>query len=144
MEAEKNKTIVSKMIEEVFNEQNPDAVDRYFTSDSVNHDPNNPQVCSPEEVKQWIGALKSAFPLPYYHAVIDDMIAERDRVATRWTVHLTSKGEFAGIPPTGKQAILVGATISRLEGDKVAESWWNYDMLGMLQQLGVMPKMGQG
>jgi predicted ester cyclase len=144
VEAEKNKAIVSKLIEDVFNGQNPDAVDKYFTSDSVNHDPNNPQVCSPEEIKQWIAALKSAFPVPYYHCVIDDMIAEGDQVTTRWTVNLTSKGEYAGIPPTGKQAILVGATINRLVGDKVAESWWNYDMLGMLQQLGMIPKMSRG
>jgi predicted ester cyclase len=139
MGAEENKAIMRQMLEEVFNKQNPDAVDKYLTADFVNHDPNLPQVCNLEEYKQWIGALKAAFPLPYYHTVIDDIIAEGDRLVMRWTNTLTSKGEYAGRPPTGKQAIFTGISISRFVGNKIAESWWSYDMLGAQQQLGRIP-----
>ncbi|MFZ0929209.1 MAG: ester cyclase [Syntrophobacteraceae bacterium] len=144
MEAEKNKAIVSEAMEVVFNKQNPDAVDKYYTADLANHDPNLPQIRNLEEFKQWIGALKTAFPLPYYHTVIDDIIAEGDRVVARWTNDLTGKGEYFGLPPMGKQAIFTGVTVFRFVGDKIAECWWSYDMLGALQQIGLIPPMGQG
>jgi predicted ester cyclase len=144
MEAEKRKAIAIEGIEEVFNKQNPDAVDKYYTADFVNHDPNLPQIRNKEEFKHWIQALKTAFPIPDYHTTIDDIIVEGDKVVTRWTNDLTGKGEYFGLPPMNKQAIFTGMTVSRFVGDQVAECWWSYDMLGALQQVGLVPKMGQG
>ena len=60
----------------------------------------------------------------------------------RFTVRATHKGEFQGLPPTGKQVILTGTDIQRIAGGKIAENWVNLDALGMLQQLGVLPPMG--
>jgi predicted ester cyclase len=98
-----------------------------------------PQIRDLEEFRQWVGALKTAFPLLYYHVVIDGIIAEGDRVFTRWTCDCTGKGEYFGLPPMGKQAIFTGATAYRLEGNKIAECWWSYDMLGALRQVGLIP-----
>ena len=133
MGEERNKAMARQAVEEIFNRQNPDAVDKYHTADFINHDPNLPQVRSLEEYKQWIGALRTAYPLPGYRVIIDDIIAEGDRVVIRWTCE-----------STGKEAIFTGATVYRFVGGKIAECWWIYDMLGALQQVGVIPAFGQG
>jgi len=129
---EKNKATVCHAVEEIFNKQNPDAADKYHTADFINHDPNLPQIRSLEEYKQWIGALKTAYPLPGYRVITEDIIAEGDRVVIRWSCE-----------STGKEAIFTGATVYRLVGGKIAECWWIYDMLGVLQQVGVIPAIAQ-
>jgi predicted SnoaL-like aldol condensation-catalyzing enzyme len=132
MGEEQNKAMVRLAVEEIFNKQNPDAVDKYHTADFINHDPSLPQVRSLEEYKQWIEAILTAYPLPGYRVITDDIIAEGDRVVMRWTCQ-----------STGKEATFTGATVYRLVGDKIAECWWIYDMLGVLQQVGVIPTIGQ-
>jgi predicted SnoaL-like aldol condensation-catalyzing enzyme len=144
MDKEKNKAIAIEMLEEVFNKQNPEAVDKYYTADFVNHDPNLPQIRNQKEFKQWIQALKTGFPLPYYRTVSEDYITESDQVVSRWTCDVTGKGEYFGLPPMGRQIIFSGITIFRFVGGKIAECWWSYDNLGALQQAGLIPKMGQG
>jgi steroid delta-isomerase-like uncharacterized protein len=67
------------------------------------------------------------------------MIAEDDRVAVRWTFHATHTGNFRGIPPTGKSVTMTGITIYRLANEKIKEARSNLDMLGLLQQLGIIP-----
>jgi len=67
------------------------------------------------------------------------MIAEEDKIAVRWTVTGTQKGEFMGIPPTGKKVRFEGMTVYRFEGDKVAEMWWVSNEIAILRQLGVFP-----
>ncbi len=67
------------------------------------------------------------------------MIAEEDKAVTRWTATGTHQGTLMGIPPTGKQATATGIVIGRLANGKFVESWLNFDALGMLQQLGVIP-----
>jgi predicted ester cyclase len=69
----------------------------------------------------------------------EDQIAEGDKVASRWTMRGTHTGELLGIAPTGKQATMTGIVISRLAGSTIAEEWENFDQLGLLQQLGVIP-----
>jgi steroid delta-isomerase-like uncharacterized protein len=70
--------------------------------------------------------------------IVEDMIGEGDRVATRWTLRVTHTGEFRGIPATGKRITITGIGIFRFsEEGKVVESWDSLDQLGMLRQLGV-------
>ena len=76
--------------------------------------------------------------------MIEDVIAEGDKVAVRFTFRGTHQGELMGIPPTGKQVTISGMDINRIAGGKIAERWAVFDMLGMLQQLGVMPAPEQG
>ena len=73
---------------------------------------------------------------------VDDLIAEGDKVAVRWTYRGTHQGEFRGIPPTGKQVTLTGITIYRTAGGKVVEERGAEDLLGLLQQLGALPSRG--
>jgi predicted ester cyclase len=72
------------------------------------------------------------------------MIAEEDKVASRVSLSATHQGEFQGIPPTGKQVMQTGIDLLRIAGGKVVERWGEFDNLGLLQQLGVLPPPGQG
>jgi len=71
------------------------------------------------------------------------MIAEGEKVVSRLTVHGVHQGDFQGIPPTGKAVMQTGIDILRLAGGKVIERWGEFDNLGLMQQLGVIPASGQ-
>ena len=73
---------------------------------------------------------------------MEDQIADGDKVASRWIARGTNTGAFMGMPPTGKQVTIAGMLIVRVAGGKMVESWVNFDALGMLQQLGVVPAPG--
>lgn len=73
---------------------------------------------------------------------IEDIAAEGDRVAVRWTLHGVHTGPFMGIPPTGRTVRVAAMEFNRLAGDRVAEHWVQLDQLGLLQQLGAMPPAG--
>lgn len=78
---------------------------------------------------------------PDLHFTFEDFIAEGDQVVVRWTPSGTQKGELMGIPPSGKSFSATGIEIYRFEGGKIVEHWLESDMLGLLQQLGVVPSM---
>ena len=136
MSLEDNKALVRRSIEGE-NRADLGMVEDCYATNYVHHDPDNPAV------RDWPG-LKEAF-LTYFAAfpdgyvVIDDLIAEGDKVVKRWTSRGTHQGEFAGIQATGKQVSFTGTTTYRLAGGKIVEAWWNYDLFGMLQQLGAIP-----
>jgi steroid delta-isomerase-like uncharacterized protein len=69
---------------------------------------------------------------------IHDLIVEGDRVAATWTYGGTNDGEIMGMPATGKRASITGAHFFRFEGDRIAETWAFADVLGLLQQLGLV------
>jgi steroid delta-isomerase-like uncharacterized protein len=81
---------------------------------------------------------------PDLNVTVEDEIAEGDKVVTRWTIRGTHKGDLEGMAPTGKQIVLQGITIHRIEGDKIVEEWERYDNLGLMQQLGVVSELEQG
>ena len=66
------------------------------------------------------------------------MVAEGDKDAVRWTGRGTHKGDLMGIAPTGKQLTITGISILRIASGKIIEEWGEMDMLGALQQLGIM------
>lgn len=85
--------------------------------------------------------LWSAFPNP--HLVFEDVVAEGERVAVRYLLRATHRGDFMGVPPTDKEVTITGITILRFAGGKCVERWNQADMLGLLQQLGAVPTPGQ-
>lgn len=143
MSTEQNKSIVRHWIEEGWNKGNLAVVDEVYASNYVQHDPPSPAppVSSSVALKQYVTAYRTA--LPDVHFSIDDLIAEGDKVVWRFTSHGTQRGELLGIPPTGKTGTVMGIVVFRFEGGKIAEGWVNLDMLGLLQQLGVIPAPGQ-
>ena len=120
-------------------EGNLGVIDELVAPDYVGHDPAQPEMHGPEGIKQFITGYLAGFPDG--RITIDGQLAEGDMVATRWTGRGTHQGELMGIPPTGKQVTVSGITISRVKNGKVVEEWSNWDTLGMLQQLGVVPAM---
>jgi steroid delta-isomerase-like uncharacterized protein len=142
MSTEENKAIVRRFVE-AFNTGNPDIVDETVATDFVLHDPGLPEdLRGPEGAKQWVNMFHTGFP--DIHVTIEDLVAEGDKVAKKYTCRGTHKGEFAGIPPTGNQVAVPGISIYRIAGGKIAELWMSYDSLGTMQQLGVVPPPGQG
>jgi steroid delta-isomerase-like uncharacterized protein len=93
---------------------------------------------SREQIIQGVPVFYAAFPDA--HATIDDMVAEGDKVAARVTWRGTHQGNFIGIPPTGKKFEMTNTAIFRIDDGKWAETWATVDNLGLLQQLGVIPK----
>jgi predicted ester cyclase len=74
---------------------------------------------------------------------MEDLIAEGDKVVACWRCRATHQGEYRGIPPTGKEADFTGISVYRIEEGKIAESWGVSDQLGLMRQLGAIPKPGQ-
>ena len=140
MSTEDNKALIRRGIEEVWNRKNVAIVDEIAAADYVSH---NPAMTTHglEQYKQLVTMYLAAFP--DLHLTIEDQIAEGDKVVIRWTAHGTHKGNFMGIPPTGKEAVVTGITIDRFANGKSVEAWNNSDDLGLLQQLGVIPAPGQ-
>ena len=143
MSTEANKAIVRRYIVEAFSQGNLAVLDEILAPDQVNGGPGAlPGIPpGPEGNKMLITAYRNAFP--DIHFTIDEQIAEGNTVVTRWTAHGTHSGEFAGLPPTGKSATVVGIGLDRVENGKIVESWGLFDQFGMLQQLGVIPAPAQ-
>ena len=139
---EENKALVRREIEEVWNQGKLDLIDEIFAADFVCHIAGSPDIQGPEGEKQFASMFRTAFPDIKF--TIEDQIAEGDKVVNRWTYTATHKGELMGISPTGVQVTVTGITIGRYAGGKVLEIWVNSDALGLMQQLGVVPPMGQG
>lgn len=140
MSTEANIAVAHRVFDELFSQGNFDAADEIYASGHTSHDPQAPGVNGAAAMKHYIGMYRAAFP--DLHVSIDDTIAEGDRVVIRWTARGTHQGELMGVPPTGKQAVVTGINIFRVSDGRIQEEWVNWDTLGLLQQLGVAPKMG--
>jgi len=136
---EENKAITRRAIEEVWNQGKMESLNEIWAPNYVNHDPINPDVRDLEGFKQYVSMIRNAFP--DFKVTVDDMIAEGDKVATRWTARGTHKGDLGKIAATGKQVTITGISLGRFVDGKTVEIWWSGDNLGMLQQLGVIPPM---
>jgi len=84
-----------------------------------------------------LAVLRQAFPDARF--TIEDILAEGDKLADRYTISGTHARPFLGIPATGRQIHLAGISIVRISGGKIAERWAVTDQLGLLRQLGALP-----
>lgn len=141
MPVEENKALYRRWFEEVVTGRNLALADELLASDYVLHFPGMPEPVDGEGHKQLLGMFHQGFP--DWRETIDDVVAEGDRVVIRVTGSGTHRGEFQGIPPTGRQVAATGVGIGRIENGRIAETWAAYDALGMMQQLGVIPGPGQ-
>jgi predicted ester cyclase len=140
--AEETKAVARRWFEDFFNSGNLEVADEIIAPDHVNHDPTLPDIPpGPEGQRQVVNLYRGAFTNA--HISLEEQLAEGDRVVTRWRASGTHQGELMGVAPTGNQVTITGITINRISGGKIAESWTNYDALGMMQQLGAVPEPGQ-
>jgi len=140
--SESNKNVVRRLIEEVWNKDNLSLVDELFAPNYEHHDASTPDFGrGPESEKKRATLYRTAFP--DLRLTIEDIIAEGEAVMTRWSCRGTHKGDLSGIAPTGKQFTISGVSIARIAGGKMAEGWINWDALGLMQQLGVVPELAK-
>ena len=134
---EQNKAVIRRLVKELWNEGNAAVFDEVFAPNFVDH--TAPPGSSPdrEGLKQLVTVFGAAFSNT--STTVDQLIAEGDKVAWRWTFRGTHTGPFMGIPATGKVITLTGITIDRVVGDQIVERWNQADFAGMMQQLSVAP-----
>ena len=135
--SENNKAAIRKFLEEVINQNRMDRANDLVVEDFVELDPLPGQRQGREGLKEVLGMMRAAFP--DIHWTAEEMVAEGDKVVTRFTWTGTHRGEFLGIPATGKSVSVKGVVIDQLEGGKISNSRILMDSLGMMQQLGVLP-----
>jgi steroid delta-isomerase-like uncharacterized protein len=140
--SELNKKVVRRLIEEVWNKGNLPLADELFTPNYAHHDSSTPDVGrGPESEKKRVTLYRTAFPDLQLN--VEDIIGEGEIVMARWSCRGTHKGDLGGIAPTGKQFNISGVSIARFAGGKMAEGWVNWDALGLMQQLGVVPELAK-
>jgi len=134
--AETNRAIVRTWFD-AFNTGDLDRVDDLFAPDVVDYTAPPGAPSGVAGMKALISVYRAAFP--DIHFTVEQIIAEDDRMAGRWTARGTQQGPLLNIPATSKSIEISGIFIMHVSGDKVTEHWVQFDQLGMLQQLGVIP-----
>ncbi|MGW5274840.1 ester cyclase [Streptomyces sp. NPDC004044] len=132
-----NQTLSRRFFHEIAVGGNLDAIDEVFAADYADHD-----IAKEEETVIGSGSLRNdligwraAFDFSFD---LDRQICEGDDVVTLWTWTGTHKGDFMGIPPTGRQCIMTGTTIFRFKHGRIQEGWWHEDVMGLMRQLGAV------
>ena len=137
MSAEENKEIVRRFWG-VWEDGNIGLVDELVGSDYVNHSPGMPdQPEGPEGIKAVVNMFRGG--MPDLRVVIEDVIAEGEKVMMRYRIEGTHEGELFGVPPTGRRVSIESITVERVSGGKIREHWRVTDTLDMMQQLGAIP-----
>jgi ketosteroid isomerase-like protein len=133
--------VCRRFFDEVCNARQLRSADALFAEGHVYHDPSSPWVgTGPQGMKDLVGAYHSAVNDARWE--VKDMREAGDVVVTRWTGTGTHTGDLFGIAPTHRRVTVDGIWMQRVTGDRIAESWNAWDMLGLLQQLGVVPAVG--
>ncbi|MBM3948960.1 MAG: ester cyclase [SAR202 cluster bacterium] len=132
-ESEKNKELLRQYTQEALIEGKLDAVAKYISPQYVHHAPPGPDIRGIEGMRSAVVAYRKAFS--DLRIEIHDMVGEKDRVATRLTIHGTHSGEYAGIKATGKKIKLAVIAIDRFADCKVMEGWEFADVAGLRAQL---------
>jgi steroid delta-isomerase-like uncharacterized protein len=122
---------------EAVNSGNLDALHEVFAPTAVDRDPDPNQGAGPEGFIRFFTGFRAAFP--DLNISVEQLVADDDNVAIAYTVTGTHKGDFLGIPATGRQIKARGVQIARFENGQIVERWGSSDQLGILQQIGIDP-----
>ncbi len=128
-----NKAKFQLLYDEILNKGNLDAFEELCAPNFVKHAIPPSSDYGIEGSKQSVLMLRKAFPDIKY--TVEDMIEDGDKLVARWSAQGTHKGEFMGIPPTGKQVAFTGIEIIRVKDGKAVEEWEELDRAGLMQQL---------
>ncbi len=135
MSAEEHKAVVRRFLEEVINQHDAEAIDRIMVPDLKTTFPS--PIPGREGFKQGIRGFLDAFP--DIHVTAEDYLVDGERVATRGSWRGTHRGDFLGVPATGKEVQVAYIDIWRVENGLIVENWVQMDFLGLMQQLGALP-----
>jgi len=140
--SEQNKTNVRRLFEEVWNKGHMQVTDELIAPTYTHHDSSTPDVGrGPEAEKKRVTLYRNAFPDIRF--TVEDIIAEGETVVARWSCRGVHSGNLNGIAPTGKQFAITGVTICRFSNGKIVEGFVNWDALGLMRQLGVVPELAK-
>ena len=140
--SEENKSLVRRMMMDIWRDGKLETIDDYFADNFVNNTPGSGQSPDRDGLKEFAAMLGTAFTDGTI--TVNDQISEGDRVVTRWSSTTTHSGDFMGVPATGNKVSVRGIDISRVEGGKVVEGWSEADMMGLMAQIGALPDSGEG
>ena len=124
--------MVARLVEEFWNQGNLDALDELMPPNAAIYLPTGERA-DPAGLKDFAKAWRAAFP--DWHATTEELVAEGNRVAERWTGRGTHQGQLQGLPATGKAVVAPGAVFYRIEGDRIAEFRGQVDVGSLFQQL---------
>lgn len=141
MSEAENKTIAERFNEDVWGRGDEAALEELLAPDFIDHGAYPGQPPGREGHKQILAAFRSAFP--DLSVTTDDIIAEGDKVVSRWTARGTHRGELMGIPPSGNEVTFTGIDVLRIAEGKVLERWAEGNDLEVMQQIGAIPAPGQ-
>ena len=140
MSTDENKAMVRRFFALGPSQGDLKAADELLADDFTLHVPLS---CSPgvQGMDKVITACRAAFE--HLEVTVEDMVAEGDRVAARFTARGIHKGTFMGRPATGKSITMTGIEIFRIENGRIAELWGEANLRGLMQQLGILPPLGE-
>lgn len=137
-----NQAIAHRLIEEIWNNRRLEVVDELLASTFTNHDPNTPDLgTGPEMYKKLVNLYVTAFPDLRFK--IEETVSDDDKVVIRWKSSGTHKGDLRGIAATNKAMTVEGVTIIHIANGKISDHHASWDALGMMQQLGIVPDVGE-
>lgn len=135
--------VARRYLTEVVSEGRMELLKELVDENVINHDPASDETLTPEEARGFEGfrrhveAIRTG--MPDVEVTIEDVIADDDAVAVRFTVSGTHEGPVAGVEPTGNAVSMSGIVIYRVEDGKIVERWSETDDVGMMRQLGALP-----
>jgi steroid delta-isomerase-like uncharacterized protein len=135
--SEQNKALVRRVVEEAWNRGNLEVVDEIFAPDYTEHNLRPGQEPGIEAYKGRVSMMRAAFP--DLVCDVQDLIAEADRIALRYTLRGRHDGELAGIPASGQRMSSDGMVFARFQEGRIVERWQVHDDLALLQQIGALP-----
>ncbi len=130
-----NNIAATERLGKAINTGNLNAFHEVFAPTAVDRDPASDQAPGPEGFIQFFTGFRAAFP--DLNISVEQLVADEDNVALAYTITGTHKGDFLGIPATGRQIKARGMQIARFENGQIVERWGSSDQLGILQQIGV-------
>lgn len=137
--ADAKKTLADRFHMDIFQRGDLACADEILTRDFRLNGPGYPpEWCrGPEGTRLLAQAIITA--LPDRRIMHDETICEGDLVCIRWSMSGTHAGDLMGVPPTGRKVQVTGFDLFRIQGDRIAECWQNWDQLGLMQQIGAIP-----
>ena len=137
--SEANKALVQRWFDEVWNKGRADAIDEMFDEYGIAHglsdDPSKP-ITGPRDFRPFHTVFRDAFP--NMMIVVEDMVAEGDKVAARCSVRAKHEGDFLGRAATDSPVDFTGIAIVRVKNGKIVEAWNNFDFMTLHKQVGLL------
>ncbi len=137
MSIEENKAVVRRFFEELLSTDDLAVADELLSPGFRFYFAGSPEPMNLERYKEFLVARRAAFPDRRF--IVEDMIAEGEKVSARFTMRGTHKGEFWGVALSGTEVTMTGIDMIRLAEGRMVEDRVEVDQLGMMQQLGVLP-----